>query len=310
MNIFIYFKNSDIKSFDALSIPNSINYCVSGEDFPKNIKSIKFNLVDFYSYGIIKKCYTLFRFYIQDESFDSISGKEISLYCPTDNALIRLLVSLLRKKNTVNIIMVYNYILNETPVSKKRNYLSRFFKKNNLYFISAFFPSTLGSYADSIYSKFDMTIDFFLKNQINDKVNFKKLEQKQLQNHHGRFKFKVGLFLSAWSYHGHYAEEDYQNETFETLQNILQENKISFFTRPHPHQNTDKLFCQISKNSYLQDIASCEYIVSIASTAMFEKEFLNQKIRRIDLPKNFLNLDKKYMDISLFDIKELCKDLS
>ena len=59
MNIFIYFKNSDIKSFDALSIPNSINYCVSGEDFPKNIKPIKFNLVEFFdgnvtAWGIVQ----------------------------------------------------------------------------------------------------------------------------------------------------------------------------------------------------------------------------------------------------------------
>jgi hypothetical protein len=306
MNLFIFFKESDVASFNKINIRPTRTYCVKGSKFPKDTRKIDFDLYEFYLSNFFLKSYMLISFYIKNDDFKKISNQRINLYCSTDNALIRLIVSILMKKNTVRINLIYNFVLNESPKSKIVKALNIFLKKQKLYFVSSFFPSILGIYADKIYSKFDDTIFQFKRHLESSQKEYILEDNSASINASEHFEYKVGIFLSAWEYHGFKYEENFQNEAVRIIQENLIKNSVSFFIRPHPHQKIKGTsFLNLSTLSYSADTARCEYIVSIGSTALFEKTFSNQYVRKIPVDKIFLKLDRKFTELPCLDYDEL-----
>ena len=77
--------------------------------------------------------------------------------------------------------------------------------------LSSFFPSILGIYADKIYSKFDDTIFQFKRHLESSQKEYILEDNSASINASEHFEYKVGIFLSAWEYHGFKYEENFQN---------------------------------------------------------------------------------------------------
>jgi len=259
------------------------------------------SLIDFYTGNGFKKLLILVNCYIF--CFANISkhavNKSSVIYCTSDSIFVRLMAYFYSRNQKVKIIMTFNSILIRQDPNKFVLSINKLVSKR--YLLSCFFPSILGFYSDKIITNNPMVYCEFLK----------RLAQKEIELHSDDICsvpspkiFSVGIFLSAWEYHGYKNIEVIQDAIVSSLALELLKRGLTYFIRPHPHQRSFKSYSR--DKTYEEDLKSCTYVISIASSALFECISYGGIPRRLEISETALKLDPNFTNIPAFNLQEIC----